>query len=220
MNLNFKTLFLSLILVMVAFEAKAQTETTDSIVSNENSSSELIDNIIKYNNTFVDRKGYELFITNKYPKKKLAILTCMDTRLTELLHAALDIKNGDAKIIKNAGALIQDPYDSAMRSLLVAIYELGVNEVMVVAHTECGACNMSGSEMKHLMEERGIKAETISSIEDSGVDLDGWLEGFHDTEAQVKKTVESIKNNPLVPSDVKVHGFIINTITGKLTKVD
>ena len=65
----------------------------------------MIDEIIAYNREFVDQKGYEQYVTDKYPNKKLAVLTCMDTRLTELLPAALGLKNGDAKIIKNAGPL-------------------------------------------------------------------------------------------------------------------
>ena len=63
----------------------------------------------------------------------------MDTRLIELLPAALGIRNGDAKIIKNAGGVITHPYGSVMRSLLVAILELGVEEVMVIGHTDCGS---------------------------------------------------------------------------------
>ncbi len=180
----------------------------------------MIDEILKHNAAFVEGKAYEPFITSKYPRMKLAVLSCMDTRLTELLPAALGIRNGDAKMIKNAGALVIDPFDSAMRSLLVGIYELGVEEVMVIAHTNCGACDMSGKEMKHLMEERGIKKETIAAVEKNGVDLDAWLEGFHDTEAAVRKTVESIQNHPLVPEGVKVYGFIIDTTTGKLTAVE
>ena len=65
----------------------------------------MIDQIIDYNKTFVEQKGYEKYLTSKYPDKKLAVLSCMDTRLTELLPAALGLKNGDAKIIKNAGGL-------------------------------------------------------------------------------------------------------------------
>ena len=61
----------------------------------------MIDQIISYNKTFVAQKGYEKYITDKYPEKKLAVLSCMDTRLTELLPAALGLRNGDAKIIKN-----------------------------------------------------------------------------------------------------------------------
>ena len=63
----------------------------------------MLEDILKYNREFVERKGYEKYITNKYPDKKIAIVSCMDTRLTELLPAALGLKNGDVKIIKNAG---------------------------------------------------------------------------------------------------------------------
>lgn len=57
----------------------------------------IIEEIVKYNEEFVARRGYEQYVTSKYPDKKLAILSCMDTRLTELLPAALGLKNGDAK---------------------------------------------------------------------------------------------------------------------------
>ena len=54
----------------------------------------MIDQILEFNKTFVAQKGYEKYVTDKYPDKKLAVLSCMDTRLTELLPAALGIKNG------------------------------------------------------------------------------------------------------------------------------
>ncbi len=59
----------------------------------------MIDQILQYNQRFVEERYYEKYITDKYPDKKLAVLSCMDTRLTELLPAALGLKNGDAKII-------------------------------------------------------------------------------------------------------------------------
>ena len=62
----------------------------------------MIQKILEYNKAFVKEEAYKPYITSKYPDKKLAILTCMDARLTALLPAALGIKNGDAKIIKNA----------------------------------------------------------------------------------------------------------------------
>ena len=102
----------------------------------------MIDEILAFNRRFVAEKGYERFITDKYPNKRIAIVTCMDTRLVELLPAALGLKNGDVKIIKNAGGTITNPFDSTVRSLLVAIYELGVQEVMIVGHTECGVQGM------------------------------------------------------------------------------
>lgn len=76
----------------------------------------IIEQLLEFNRLFVANRQYEQFMTSKYPDKKLAILSCMDTRLTELLPAALGLKNGDAKIIKNAGGLVISPFDSAMRS--------------------------------------------------------------------------------------------------------
>ena len=55
----------------------------------------MIDELIRYNREFVKNKGYERYVTDKYPDKKIAILSCMDTRLTELLPAALGVRNGD-----------------------------------------------------------------------------------------------------------------------------
>lgn len=174
---------------------------------------------MQFNREFVENNCYEKYLTGKYPDKRLAILSCMDTRLTELLPAALGLKNGDAKLIKNAGGLVISPFDSAMRSLLVAIYELGVNEIMVIAHSNCGACHMNGQEMKRLMVERGISRQQIDTIELCGIDLDRWLEGFHDTEKSVRDTVHIITTHPLVPGDIRVRGYIIDSETGKLTEV-
>ncbi|MCI5710308.1 MAG: carbonic anhydrase [Prevotella sp.] len=179
----------------------------------------IIEEIIRHNKSFVANKEYEKYLTSKYPDKRLAILSCMDTRLTELLPAALGLKNGDAKIIKNAGGLVINPFDSAMRSLLVAIYELGVEEIMVIAHSNCGACHMNGSEMKSLMLERGIRQDVLDTIELCGINLDHWLEGFHDTEDSVRKTVQTIRRHPLVPQGINLHGYIIDSVTGELTEV-
>ncbi len=179
----------------------------------------IIEEIIRHNKSFVANKEYEKYLTSKYPDKRLAILSCMDTRLTELLPAALGLKNGDAKIIKNAGGLVINPFDSAMRSLLVAIYELGVEEIMVIAHSNCGACHMNGSEMKALMLERGIRQDVLDTIELCGINLDHWLEGFHDTEDSVRKTVQTIRRHPLVPQGINLHGYIIDSVTGELTEV-
>ncbi|MBQ6254045.1 MAG: carbonic anhydrase [Bacteroidales bacterium] len=178
----------------------------------------MIEDILKYNKRFVAEKAYEPYVTDKYPAKGLAVLTCMDTRLTELLPKALGLRNGDAKIIKNAGGLILSETDSAIRSLLVGIYELGVREVMVVHHSTCGACHMSYEEFKPHMLERGIPEETLAEWEGKGIA--GWLEGFHDTEASVRKTVAAVKSHPLVPNDVIVRGFIIDSVTGELTGVE
>lgn len=180
----------------------------------------MIDEILRHNREFVASKGYERFVTSKYPDRKIAIVTCMDTRLVELLPAALGIRNGDVKIIKNAGGTITNPFDSTMRSLLVAVYELGVNEIMVIGHTGCGVQGMNADEMLHLMRERGVSEEHISLMRHCGIDLDGWLHGFEETETAVSETVDLIRNHPLMASDVRVAGYIMDSTTGQLTVIE
>lgn len=179
----------------------------------------MIDEILAYNRKFVAEKGYERFITDKYPNKRIAIVTCMDTRLVELLPAALGLRNGDVKIIKNAGGTITNPFDSTVRSLLVAIYELGVTEVMIVGHTHCGVQGMDSAEMQRLMKQRGIPEQHITLMKHCGIDLDEWLHGFDDTEAAVLETVDLVRNHPLVPDDIVVKGYIMDSTTGELRPI-
>ena len=94
--------------------------------------------IVEFNKDFVESKEYEKYRTTKYPEKSMVILSCMDTRLTELLPKAMNLKNGDAKIIKNAGGLVIHPFGSAMRSILICVYEFDVKEVFIVGHYDCG----------------------------------------------------------------------------------
>ena len=102
--------------------------------------------ILAYNQHFVETGEYEKYFTNKYPGRELAILSCMDARIIELLPNALGLKNGDAKLIKNAGALVTHPWGSVMRSLLVAVFELKVKEIMVIAHHDCGMRGLHAEE--------------------------------------------------------------------------
>ncbi len=177
----------------------------------------MIQDIKNFNRRFVEEKQYERYATSKYPDKKIAIVTCMDTRLVELLPAALGLRNGDVKIIKNAGATIVNPFDSTMRSLLIAVYELGVNEIMVIGHTGCGVQGMDASEMLHLMRERGVPQEHITLMEHCGINLREWLHGFEDTEAAVRETVDLIARHPLMPpAGVNVQGFVMDSYTGAL----
>lgn len=177
----------------------------------------MIEEMLRFNRRFVETKEYEKYKTSKYPDKKIAIVTCMDTRLVELLPAALGIKNGDVKMIKNAGGTITNPFDSTVRSLLVAIYELGVTEVMIIGHTGCGVQGMDANEMLNLMRSRGISDEHINLMMHCGIDLKSWLHGFEDTHAAVEETVDLVRNHPLIPADVTVKGYIMNSLTGELS---
>lgn len=179
----------------------------------------MIKDILAYNEAFVANKAYEVYETDKFPEKKLAIVSCMDTRLTELLPAALGIKNGDAKIIKNAGGIISHPFGSAMRSLLIGIYELEIEEIFVIGHTDCGARRTDSAKIVEKMTTRGIHMESINMIKYYGIDFEQWLGGFIDLEQSILKSVEMIRNHPLVPKEIQIHGLIIDSQTGKLTVV-
>lgn len=181
---------------------------------------DMIEEIIKFNREFVQSKGYEQYQTSKYPDKKIAIVTCMDTRLVQLLPAALGLKNGDVKIIKNAGGVITNPFDSTVRSLLVAIYELCVTEIMIVGHTGCGVQGMDSEKMLGLMRERGVDEEHIGLMRHCGIDLNTWLHGFDETESAILETVDLVRNHPLVPKDIVVRGYIMDSETGFLSPIE
>lgn len=181
----------------------------------------MIEEIKEFNRKFVENKDYERFATSKYPDKKIAIVSCMDTRLVELLPAALGFRNGDVKIIKNAGGTIVNPFDSTMRSILVAVYELGVTEIMVIGHTECGVQGMDAEEMLHTMKERGVSQEHITLMEHCGINLREWLHGFEDTDAAIAETVDLISHHPLMPPEgVNVEGFVMDSYTGALRHIE
>jgi carbonic anhydrase len=179
-----------------------------------------IERIMEHNKSFVASKGYEPFISKVQPRRKLAILSCMDTRLTELLPAALGLKNGDAKIIKNAGAVVTDPFGATMRSLMISVYLLGAEEIFIIGHKECGVKCMDASNFTEKMTSANVTSEKIDLVKSCGIDLEAWLRGFEDTDQSVRDTVKMVKGHPLLPATVGVHGFVIDPNTGELERVD
>jgi len=175
-----------------------------------------LEQIIEYNRKFINNKEYEEYITTKIPKKKMVILTCMDARLTELLPRAMNIKNGDAKIIKDAGATVIHPFGGVMRSILVAVYEFGAEDIFVVGHHGCGMSNLDTKSLVNKMINRGIKDETLLTLKNAGIDVERWLHGFESVEESIKESVRMIKDHPLLPKDIKVHGLIMSSETGKI----
>ena len=175
--------------------------------------------ILAYNQHFVETGEYEKYFTNKYPGRELAILSCMDARIIELLPNALGLKNGDAKLIKNAGALVTHPWGSVMRSLLVAVFELKVKEIMVIAHHDCGMRGLHAEEFLQRVHDSHIPDDRIETLRNAGIDLDGWLTGFDDVEDSVRHTVELIRKHPLMPDNIAIHGLVIHPTTGKLNLI-
>src|SRR5690606_38558347 len=128
-------------------------------------------------------------------------------------------KNGDVKIVKSAGAVINHPFGGIMRSLIVAIYELNASEVYIIGHHDCGMSAIEPDKILEKMKTRGISEETIDMMRYSGVNLDDWLGGFDNVNESVKHSVDMVRRHPLMDSTVPVHGLVIDPATGKLELV-
>lgn len=178
-----------------------------------------IDEILAFNEKFVENKDYEKYLTTRYPNKKLVIVSCMDTRLTEMLPKAMNLKNGDVKMIKNAGAIITSPFGNIMRSIIISLYELQAQEVLVVGHHQCGMTAIDPEQIVSKMVDRGIAENTIETLRHSGIDLNRWLQGFTSVRESVENSAAIVRNHPLLPPGTPVHGLIVHPETGKLELV-
>lgn len=175
----------------------------------------LLDSILSVNRSFVHPGAFPPLPKN--PKKQFAIFTCMDTRLVDFLEPAMGIKRGDAKVIKNAGNTLVDPlHGGVIRSLVAAIFMLGVEEIFVIGHEDCGMADVQPEKLKSDMIARGISAEAIETIVP---DLAQWLGAFACPAENVNEVVGKIRANPLIPADVPVHGLIFCPNNGRLEVV-
>jgi carbonic anhydrase len=155
------------------------------------------------------------------PARRLAILTCMDARLDPAQYAGL--KEGDAHIIRNAGGRASD---DAIRSLVISYKLLGTLEWFVIHHTDCGMKLFTGEVIGNLL---------ASSLKTATIDANGWhdsgegggsTEGrfinwltFKDEAASVTEDVHRIRNHPLVPNEIPIHGFVYDVKSGRLIEV-
>src|SRR5205823_8611665 len=135
----------------------------------------IISEILDHNRAFTARGEYEAFLTDQFPNKRLVVLSCMDTRLVELLPRAMGFRNGDVKLVKNAGAIVSHPFGSVMRSILLAIYELNAEEVVVVGHSGCGMSGLSCQRVLDKARLRGVSEDVLSTLRHSGIELQRWL---------------------------------------------
>lgn len=184
-------------------------------VKNEN----ILDEILEHNQKFVKNKDYLKHITSGMPDRNMVVISCMDTRLTALLPDALGIKNGDVKMIKNAGGIVTSPIGGVMRSVLVALYAFNITNVVIIGHEKCGMASVDNSHLLEKMKERGIDESTFKTLEYLKIDVNQWLAGFDNVDEAIKDSVSLVRNHPLVAKDVRVYGLVINPETGELRVV-
>jgi carbonic anhydrase len=149
----------------------------------------------RYAATF-DRPNLEL-----PPSRKLAVLACMDARLT--VEQVLGLRTGEAHIIRNAGGLATD---DAIRSLVISQHLLGTEEVLVIEHTGCGMLTFDDDHVREHI------AET------TGEDVDLPLHAFPDLQTNLRAQVDRIRAHPWI-KDVPVTGVVYEVETGRLRKV-
>lgn len=174
----------------------------------------LLDRVLSHNQTFVKPGAFPPL--PKDPKRQLAIFTCMDTRLVDFLEPAMGVARGDAKVIKNAGNTLVDPNGGVIRSLVAAVFLLGVEEIFVIGHKDCGMAEVDAEHLKERMISRGVEAQAIDNLVP---DLGQWLGAFASPEENVERVTGIIRNSPLIPKDVPVHGLIFCPNDGHLEVV-
>ncbi len=174
----------------------------------------LLNEILVYNKNFLEKKEYMPYQSGKVAQKQLLVFTCMDTRLTELLHKAMGLHGGDAKFVKNAGASLIGYQDDTIRSILIALYALSINQIFVVGHYDCAMERVHGEEMEAMLRSSGM---TDKDTKDFSVS--SWLQGISGAKENVENSVHILRTHPLLPKDTKVYGLLIDPATGRLDPV-
>lgn len=135
------------------------------------------------------------------PGRKVAVLTCMDTRIDTF--PMLGLQRGDAHILRNAGGLATD---DAIRSLSISQRLLGTEEVVVVMHEGCGLNGASEDDFKAQLAADGV--------------LPSWrLGAFDDVEATLRHSLQRLRNSPELPARDHIRGFVFDPETGSLREV-
>jgi carbonic anhydrase len=161
-----------------------------------------IDDALKANEEFY--RNFTSGMLAVQPAKKLAVVTCMDSRMD--LFALLGLKHGDAHMIRNAGGIVTD---DVIRSLIVSHHLLGTQEVMVINHTDCGLNMIQDDEFRRRMQ----RASGTAAIAPAA------FHAFSDIEDNVREQVQKVDTHPWLSKEMVVRGFVYDVRTGRLSEV-
>ncbi len=184
----------------------------------------MLDEILTNNQRFLEKTTLPRI--GHAPRKQTALVTCMDCRLVNMFEEALGLERGDVLELRTAGATIPVPEraqaaNDLIRSLAIGIYFLGVREVLVVGHTDCGLSKVNPAALTASLQALGVDPQQLIEKEGLG-DINGlvnWLGAFSDVHLNVKEVVNVIRTSPFLPK-IPIHGLVIDINTGKLTVVD
>jgi carbonic anhydrase len=135
------------------------------------------------------------------PRHKVAVLSCMDTRID--LLPMFGLERGDAHIIRNAGGLVTD---DALRSLSASQRLLGTEEIVVVMHDGCGLLGASEDDFAQALAADGV--------------LPTWrLGAFEDVDATLAHSLERLRASRELVAHDHIRGFVFNPEDGLLREV-
>ena len=161
----------------------------------------VIDDVLQANEIY--SRMHELRRLTPRPERKLAVLTCMDTRLS---IRTLGLKTGDAHIIRNAGGIVTD---DSLRSLLVSHYLLGTEEFMVINHTDCGWMRTTEQDLRTRIQNRPGTAAVAPT----------FFYAFANIEENVRHQLQKLHTHPWIPKEVAVRGFVYDVSSGLLREI-
>jgi len=161
----------------------------------------VIDEVLAANEVY--SRTHELRSLTPRPARRLAVLTCMDTRLS---IRTLGLKTGDAHIIRNAGGIVTE---DSLRSLIVSHYLLGTEEIMVINHTDCGLMHASEQELRTRIQNRTGTAAVSPA----------FFYAFQNIEENVQHQLQKLRTHPWIPQTVAVRGFVYDVTTGLLREI-
>jgi len=161
----------------------------------------VIDEVIAANEIY--SRNHELRALTPRPARKLAVLTCMDTRLS---IRTLGLKTGDAHIIRNAGGVVTE---DSLRSLVISHHLLGTEEIMVINHTDCGLMQSSEQDLRTRIQNRTGTAAVSPA----------FFYAFQNIEENVRHQLQKLKTHPWIPQDLSVRGFVYDVSTGLLREI-
>ena len=162
----------------------------------------VVDEALKANESYA--RQFNLGGLPMPPACKLAILACMDARLT--VEQALGLKTGEAHIIRNAGGIASE---DAVRSLIISHHLLGTQEFMVINHTDCGMLTFKDDELAFKLQ-KSTGAAAVAPAR---------FFAFSDVDANVREQVHKIKSHPWIPREIPVRGFVYDVKSGKLREI-
>lgn len=145
----------------------------------------------------------EGFVPPDGRRARLAVVTCMDRRLDVLRLFSLE--PGEVYVIRNAGGILTQ---DVRRSLALAQYALGVEQILLIHHTDCGLCGLDDEELlAHLTAVTGIRPS--------------WAPGgFTDVADDLRAALSELATDPHVPGGASARGFVYDVADGTLTEVE